>query len=119
MRGQFTFSKEERLTGKTNIDQLFNEGKSFALFPFRVYYRLGSIPASPLARLRRLVRESYRLHKGELITSLEKGSASLHFALIYTSDNTELTFKEAELKLIACLARLDKIIASESGKGIQ
>ena len=137
MRGQFTFSKEERLTGKTNIDQLFNEGKSFTLLPFRVYYRLGPIPASPLARLliaipkkkvkhavdrnrlRRLVRESYRLHKGELITSLEKGSVSLHFALIYTSEITELTFKEVELKLVACLARLDKIIASESGKGIQ
>ncbi len=40
MKGHFTFSKEERLTGKTNIDQLFNDGKSFNLFPFRVFYRL-------------------------------------------------------------------------------
>ena len=136
MKGHFTFSKEERLTGKSNIDQLFNDGKSFNLFPFRVFYRLVEKSAEPRVRLliaipkkkirhavdrnrlRRLVREAYRLHKSQLISCLEKGSVSLHFALIYTTENTELTFQEVELKTMACLARLDKIIASESGKGI-
>jgi ribonuclease P protein component len=137
MKVHFTFSKEERLTGKTNIDQLFNDGKSFNLFPFKVFYRLAEKSAEPPARLliaipkkkvkhavdrnrlRRLVREAYRLHKSDLITCLEQGSGPLHFALIYTTDNIELTFKEVELKIIACLAKLAKIIVSESGKGIQ
>jgi ribonuclease P protein component len=134
MRGQFTFSKEERLTGKTNIDQLFNDGKSFNLFPFRVFYRVGSTLDGPPARLliaipkkkikhavdrnrlRRLIREAYRLHKAELVNCLENGAVSLHFALIYTAESTDLTFREAELKTLSCLARLEKIIASESGK---
>ena len=137
MKGHFTFSKEERLTGKTNIDQLFNEGKSFNLFPFKVFYNIADNPAEPVARLliaipkkkvrhavdrnrlRRLVREAYRLNRTEFITCLETKSVHLHFALIYTGESVDLTYKEVELKIIACLAKLEKIIASESGKEIQ
>lgn len=136
MKGLFTFSKEERLTGKTNIDQLFNNGKSFNLFPFRVFYRLAETSDEPFARLliaipkkkvkhavdrnrlRRLIREAYRLHKAELVTCLENESAHLHFALIYTTPNIDITFKEVELKTIACLTKLARITASETGKGI-
>jgi ribonuclease P protein component len=137
MKGHFTFSKEERLTGKTNIDQLFNEGKSFNLFPFKVLYSILDLPAEPLARLliaipkkkvkhavdrnrlRRLVREAYRLNRTAFFACLETRSVHLHIALIYTGDSVDLTYKEVELKIIACLVKLEKIIASESGKGIQ
>ena len=137
MKGLFTFSKEERLTGKTSIDQLFNEGKSFSQFPFKVFYIIIEHPAEPLARLliaipkkkvkhavdrnrlRRLVREAYRLNRTEIISCLETGSFHLHFALIYTGENVDLTYKEVEQKITACLAKLAKIIGSESGKGIQ
>jgi len=137
MKGHFTFSKEERLTGKTNIDQLFNEGKSFNQFPFRVFYRFADNPAEPLARLliaipkkkvrhavdrnrlRRLVREAYRLNRTAFITCLDSASVHLHLALIYTGESTDLSYKEVELKIISCLAKLEKIIASESGRGIQ
>jgi ribonuclease P protein component len=136
MKGLFTFSKEEKLTGKTNIDQLFNNGKSFPLFPFKVFYRLAEKSDEPSARLliaipkkkvkhavdrnrlRRLIREAYRLHKNELITNLENESGHLHFAVIYTTQNIEITYKEVELKIVACLTTLARIIASESGKGI-
>jgi ribonuclease P protein component len=137
MKGLFTFSKEERLTGKTSIDQLFNGGKSFNLFPFKVFYSIVENPAEPIARLliaipkkkvrhavdrnrlRRLVREAYRLNRTEFITSLEMKSVHLHFALIYTGEGADLAYKEVELKIIASLAKLEKIIASECGKGIQ
>jgi ribonuclease P protein component len=137
MKRLFTFSKQERLTGKTSIDQLFNEGRSFNLFPFRVLYNIVDHPAEPAARLliaipkkkvkhavdrnrlRRLVRESYRLNKTGFITCLETRSVSLHFALIYTGESVDLPFKEVEGKITACMAKLEKIIASESGKGIQ
>lgn len=137
MKGHFSFSKEEKLTGKTSIDQLFNEGKSFNLFPFKVFYRIAINPDDPAARLliaipkkkvkhavdrnrlRRLVREAYRLNKAELVTCLETGSVHLHFALIFTGESVDLTYKEVELKITDALAKLVKIIGSESGKGIQ
>ena len=137
MKGLFTFSKEERLTGKTSIDQLFNEGKSFNLFPFKVFYCIVENQAEPIARLliaipkkkvklavdrnrlRRLIREAYRLNRTEFITFLEMKSVHFHFALIYTGESVDLAYKEVELKIIACLAKLEKIITSEFGKGIQ
>jgi len=137
MKGNFTFSKEERLTGKTNIDQLFDQGKSFNLFPFRIFYHLANNPAEPAARLliaipkkkvkhavdrnrlRRLVREAYRLQKTEFLTCLEAIPVHVHFALIFTGENTDLKYKEVELKIIACLAKLGRIIGSGTGREIQ
>lgn len=134
MKVRYTFSKEERLTGKTNIDQLFNDGKSFNVFPFRVFYYVVDTPGGPAARLliaipkkkvkhavdrnrlRRLVREAYRLNRTAFIASLETRSVQLHFALIFTGDSTGLTYKEVEAKIISCMAKLEKIITSESGK---
>jgi ribonuclease P protein component len=137
MKGLFTFSKEERLTGKTSIDRLFNEGRSFNQFPFRVFYIIVDQPEEPLARLliaipkkkvkhavdrnrlRRLVREAYRLNRTEIITCLEAGSLHLHIALVYSGESVDLTYKEVEQKIIACLAKLANIIGPVSGKGIQ
>jgi ribonuclease P protein component len=137
MKERFKFSKEERLTGKTNIDQLFNEGKSFNLFPFRVFHKTVNAPGEPVARLliaipkkkvkhavdrnrlRRLVREAYRLNRNAFITSLESRKVHLHFALIFTGESIDLTYQDVEMKIIAGMARLEKIIASESVKEIQ
>lgn len=137
MKGQFTFSKEEKLTGKTNIDQLFNGGKSFSLFPFKVFLRIVDVPDGPMARLliaipkkkvkkavdrnrlRRLVREAYRLNRNGFITFLETRSVRLHLALVYTGEGPDLTYREVELKMIQCLGRLETVITSESGKGIR
>jgi ribonuclease P protein component len=38
MASSFTLGKEERLKSRKLIERVFREGKSFALFPFRVYY---------------------------------------------------------------------------------
>jgi ribonuclease P protein component len=137
MKGQFTFSKEEKLTGKTSIDQLFNGGKSFSLFPFKVFIRIIDASGGPMARLliaipkkkvknavdrnrlRRLVREAYRLNRHAFITFLENNSLQLHIALVYTGEGADLTYKDVELKVIRCLARIETVITSESGKGIR
>jgi ribonuclease P protein component len=39
MTKKFTLGKIERLKSRKQIEQLFKEGKNFAVFPFRVYYR--------------------------------------------------------------------------------
>jgi len=133
MKGNFTFSKEEKLTGKTCIDQLFDQGRSFNLSPLKVFYIVTDNPAEPAARLliavpkkkvkravdrnrmRRRIREAYRLNKAAFLEALP---VHIHFALIYMGDRVDIPYKEVEMKLTACLAKLQSSIASESEKGI-
>jgi ribonuclease P protein component len=40
---QFTLGKKERLKSRKQIDHLFKQGKSFSIFPYKVYYVLNPI----------------------------------------------------------------------------
>ena len=85
-----TLSKEERLSWKRHIDRLFTEGRSFVAFPLRVVYLLSDEEGMPVRasflvsvpkkrfkravkrnRIKRQVREAYRMHKYDLWESLE------------------------------------------------
>ncbi|MFM9907775.1 MAG: ribonuclease P protein component [Chitinophagaceae bacterium] len=48
MAKQFTLGKKERVKSRKLIEQLFNEGKSFFLFPFKIFYIIQSVSVSPL-----------------------------------------------------------------------
>ena len=98
-----TFTKEERLCSKVLIDKLFHGGSSFIVYPFRVVYlklphQATSNPAQVIIsvskkrfkrahnrnRIKRLMREVYRLQKGELLYSkLNKQSLNLNLAIQY------------------------------------
>jgi ribonuclease P protein component len=99
---KFTLGKDERLKSRKLIERVFRDGKSFALFPFRVYYL--SVPAEgqpPLQagfgagarnfkkavdrnRIKRLAREGYRLQKQELAALLTEKGQALAIFFIYT-----------------------------------
>lgn len=82
--GKFSFKKEERLRGRKTIQELFDKGSSFYLYPFKVLYQSkplpGTLPASLLVtvpskifgkavdrnKIKRRVREGYRLNKNRL-----------------------------------------------------
>lgn len=83
---RYTFKKEERLCGKRSIDDLFTNGSSFVLYPFRIVYHrrplagisvqmLVSVPKRRFPRavdrnlLKRRIRECYRLHKDDYLFS--------------------------------------------------
>ncbi len=50
---RLTFKKEERLTNKKTFDLLFNSGKSFTVFPFRIVWIESALAAAPLSPRRR------------------------------------------------------------------
>ena len=94
-----TLSKEERLSWKRHIDLLFAEGRSFISFPLRVVYLpveekelpsrvaiMASVPKKKFKRankrnlIKRLIRESYRIHKYDLIDPLQEKGTSMRVA---------------------------------------
>jgi ribonuclease P protein component len=78
----YTFKKEERLCSKKLIEELFHNGSSFLLYPFRIVWMVHPLPAEvpvqvlinvPKRRfkkavhrnlIKRRIREVYRLNKG-------------------------------------------------------
>ena len=47
MSQRFTWKKAEKLKSRKRIDRVFREGKSFSLFPYRVYFLLGPAAGAP------------------------------------------------------------------------
>jgi len=107
------------------IQQLFKEGKSFSNFPFRVMYiktenRLSCLQAGFTVstryfkkavdrnRVKRLMRESYRLQKNNLKISLEKNHKSLAVFFIYTGNELP-KYEDVFDKIGGALKNLEKI----------
>jgi ribonuclease P protein component len=121
-----TFRKEERISGRENIRQLFNEGMSFNCFPFRVYWldRMFSPGASPARILiavpkknlkkatqrnlmKRRIREAYRRNKQGFYEFLARQNKSCSLGVIYT-DSALLDYSGVEKKIVIILQRLEK-----------
>lgn len=101
---RFTFKKEERVTGKKRIENLFAHGQSFLAYPFRiVFYEyecaapepvsvLISIPKKRLKRatarnrMKRLVKEAYRLNKSLIPAELLLDNHRIDVAFVYVKD---------------------------------
>lgn len=126
MAKQLTLGKKERLKSRKLIEQLFSEGKNFPLSPFRVYYIFTSTtPDSRLPtqlgvgvsgknfkkavdrnRIKRLIREAYRLQKTDPVTTglqekLKEKNLQLNVFFIYTGKELpEFNTVKEKLKLI-------------------
>jgi ribonuclease P protein component len=99
---KFTLKKEERLKRRKIIEQLFSEGRAVAAFPIRVQYKMDdpllTVPlqagfsvssrnfkkAVDRNRIKRLMREAYRLQKAPLEQALQTKQRQLALFLIYT-----------------------------------
>jgi ribonuclease P protein component len=128
-----TFGKPERLKRRKQIDALFADGKSLAFFPIRVKFRFvpqteqvvpvqAGVTASRKSfkravdrnRIKRLLRETYRLQKGELFQILIERKLQAELFFIYT-DKKLLPFETINNAMTACLAQLhQKALAYEN-----
>jgi ribonuclease P protein component len=100
---RYTFKKEEKLKSRKTIEQLFREGRSFSNFPFRVLWKFAGTSTAPLQtgfavssknfkkavdrnRIKRLMREAYRLQKNDLQNQLQLKQKQLAVFIIYVGN---------------------------------
>lgn len=97
---RYFLKKDDRLKSRKAIELLFAQGKSFSHFPFRIIWlevkndsglQAGFTAstknfknATDRNKIKRLMRESYRLQKNDLAALLKKLSKSVSIFFIYT-----------------------------------
>lgn len=118
-----TLSKSERLTKEQLIASLFEAGQSFLSPPFVVHYQITSLPdkvpaqflasvskrkfakATDRNRLKRRMKEAYRINKVPLYTHLLNQNKQLAVALIY-NEKKITSFNDIESKIKVALSEL-------------
>ncbi len=100
MAKQFTLGKEERLKSRKQTELLFSEGKKFTIAPFRFHYSFSKAEKASMQfgagvskrnfkkavdrnRIKRLMREAYRLQKRTLQEKLNEKNMQLNIFFIY------------------------------------
>lgn len=109
----FGYTKKDKLKSKKLIDQLFTEGKSVSAFPLRLVYlktefKDGSVLKTGVSvskrlhktavsrnKIKRLVREAYRLNKPYFFNT---NTTSYAFMILYIGKE-KTTFKALDSKM--------------------
>jgi len=124
-----TFNKDERLKSRKLIGNLFSTGKIIHHYPFKLLYIVDEnsdfkYPAQFAVsvtkrnfkravdrnRLKRKIREAYRLNKSDLYYSLDQNDQKVYFFVIYTATD-DLAYQEIEEEMIKLIQKLAKKIA--------
>ena len=132
-----TLRKPERLNRKKVIEKMFAGGsRSFSVFPLRVVYLpVGELdaPVSILVsvskrhfkravkrnRMKRRIREAYRVNKQELLNVLAQKQIRVAVAFIYLSDDL-VAFSVIEERMKTALARIaEKILTIEKEEVVE
>jgi ribonuclease P protein component len=127
---RYTLGKHERLKSRKLIEQLFKEGRSFSVFPIRVVWKYqegttGLLQAGFTVstkhfkkavhrnRIKRLMKEAFRLQKNSLQNEVEGSSKQLFIFLMYVGREIPVYLLAAE-KIGGILKRLQKIVHEEN-----
>ena len=119
-KGQFSFSKSERISEKKIIDNLFSSGKKFSVYPFDVRFLnqdensdsinkvLITVSSSKIKSavkrnlLKRRIKESYRINKNIIYNKL------LMIAFVYVSEEI-FTFSVIDKAIKKILKKLSEL----------
>jgi ribonuclease P protein component len=120
----FSFPKEERLCSETRITALFQGGESFMSYPMRVVWLafkpvgepeirvVMSVPKKKLRhavdrnRVKRLMREAYRLNRKPLWDLVNDKGLSLHIAFIWIPTEV-LDYAKVEKKMKDAMVKFE------------
>lgn len=111
---RYTLSKSERISAQKRIETIFSGSESFIAYPLRVVFtRRDTIDGQPLVammvsvskkrlkrankrnRVKRLVREAFRLRKHAFANIAASGGMSLDIAFLYLKEDLP-SFEEIE-----------------------
>jgi ribonuclease P protein component len=115
----FGLTSKERIKSRKAVEALFSEGKTWSSFPIRTVYRIldsedgaiqvaVSVPAKNFKkavtrnRIKRLLRESYRLNKSELLQLAIEKKLTIQLFFIYTGKEVP-AFSSVETVMKKCL----------------
>lgn len=122
---RFTFTKDERLSSRKIIAELYEKGKSFIVFPFRLVWLETILPSAfPVQivlsvpsknfrkavdrnRIKRQMREVYRKNKSAVYSLLQKEKNQCAIMIIFTG-KSKVPFNEIENKLKLTLLRFEE-----------
>ena len=122
---RYFLKKTDRLKSRKEIEVLFAKGQSFSFFPFRILWQteenqLGlktGFSASTKNfkkavdrnKIKRLLREAYRLQKNELSEKLRLKQTGVNIFLIYTGKDIP-TYELLYAKTGAILKKITKLV---------
>ena len=119
----YTFGKREKLKSKKLIGQLFTEGKSITVYPLKLYYLPAtddqeskiktavSVPKKNFKRavhrnrIKRLLREGYRLNKHLIFNNIEGNFA---FLILYLGKELP-EYRDIEDSLKSIFKKLENV----------
>ncbi len=122
---RFTFKKEERLSSRKILTELFEKGKSIVVSPFRLsFLKTKLVSSSPAQiafsvpvknfrqavdrnRIKRQMREVYRKNKSSVYALLENQKSQCAMMIVFIG-KSKPTFEEVEQKLKLTLHRFEE-----------
>lgn len=100
---RYTLGKQERMKSRKQIEHLFKTGKTVSAQPLRLYYVMQTLPAEECSllfgvavgtkhfkravhrnRVKRLIREAWRLQKNNLQQQLQENGLQMQVFVLYT-----------------------------------
>jgi ribonuclease P protein component len=129
-----TLNKTQRLKSRKLIGRLFDKGRSFSFPPFRAYYLLDEDQthagesllfgtgassrhfkrAVDRNRIKRLIREAYRLQCGELRLQMKTVPLKLTVFVLYTGRDMPV-YADIAARMDLLLKKLSGVVEQQSG----